>query len=295
MPPTRVCRSERGGPCTRESPTRFEREFDPEETGGLLSLHFFLAGDLERGVAVRATGGGSCGRAVRASGGGAALSASDRGRHPPWRASRSAGDRRSLSSAHRGPDPVRRAACRRRGEREGDAIWKDDPVESGRALLKRGKIQSRLQTFSRAFWWIARSRSVLAASDQPEAGTRRGRRGGVLRGDLNRLGRTTESARWAHRAVEEAEASGNQRALAESFDLLDTINMEAGEPIGEYWDRAFEIYRSDRRPAARRSAWLRTRASVSRRKAASTKRWPRTSDRESSRSRSATCTPLRSR
>jgi tetratricopeptide (TPR) repeat protein len=206
-----------------------------------LSLHYFLAGDLERAwpFALQA--------AVRAEEQFAHQEAAQLYRRAIDAASRlpSVSDA-EIGNLYRGLSDalIRYGELRAADEASSKELRyrKNDPVEGGRALLKRAKIQSRLQTFSRALWWISRSRSVLADSDQPEAGAVAADAAAFYAVTLNRLGRTTESARWGHRAVEEAESSGNQRALAESFDLLDSINMEAGEPIGEYWDRAFEIY-----------------------------------------------------
>jgi tetratricopeptide (TPR) repeat protein len=221
--------------------SRFESEYNPEETGGLLSLHYFLAGDLERAwpyarqAAVRAEEQFAHQEAAQLY-----RRAIDAAARLPRISQAEVGDLyRALGDAL-----IRYGELRAADEASAKELryQKDDPVQSGRALLKRAKIQSRLQTFSRALWWISRSRSVLAGSDRPEAAAVAADAAAFYAVTLNRLGRTTESARWGRRAVEEAEASGNQRALAESFDLLDSINMEAGEPIGEYWDRAFEIY-----------------------------------------------------
>ncbi len=221
--------------------SRFEAEFNPDEAGGLLSLHYFLAGDLERAwpyarqAAARAQEQFAHQEAAQLY-----RRAIDAANRLPTVSEGEVGDLyRGLSDAL-----IRYGELRAADEASAKEIKyrKNDPVEGGRALLKRAKIQSRLHTFSRALWWISRSRSILAKSDQAEAVAVAADAAAFYAVTLNRLGRTTESARWGHRAVEEAESSGNQRALAESFDLLDSINMEAGEPIGEYWDRAYEIY-----------------------------------------------------
>ena len=220
---------------------RFEAEYNPEETGGLLSLHYFLAGDLERAwpyarqAAVRAEEQFAHSEAAQLY-----RRAIDAAARLPSVSEAEVGDLyRGLSDAL-----IRYGELRAADDASAKELRyrKNDPVEGGRALLKRAKIESRLQTFSRALWWISRSRSVLAGSDDPEAAAVAADAAAFYAVTLNRLGRTTESARWGRRAVEESESSANKRALAESFDLLDSINMELGEPIGDYWDRAFELY-----------------------------------------------------
>ena len=86
---------------------------------------------------------------------------------------------------------------------------------------------------------------MVAAGGGARGAIDRGRRRRVLRGDA-RAARPNwgESAKWGQIAVHEATACGDQRALAEAYDVLDTVNMDTGSQTGEYWDQALEIFES---------------------------------------------------
>ncbi|MEX0985001.1 MAG: adenylate/guanylate cyclase domain-containing protein [Actinomycetota bacterium] len=233
---------------------RFEREFDPEETGGLLSLHFHLAG--EHAEAYRYARAAAARAAAQSAHQESALlygRAIDAGTRLPDVTDREIADLyRAMSESLFRTGELRAATEASAGDLRHRV---GDPVESGRALLKRARIQSRLQTFSRALWWISRARTVLAQSDTPEAVSVAADAASLYAVTLNRLGRTREAARWGRRAIEEAEASGNERALAEAYDILDTTNMESGQPTGAYWDRALEIYGRLRDLSAQQVIW----------------------------------------
>jgi len=220
---------------------RFEREFNVEESGGLLSLHYFLAGDNQRAWGyARAAGKRAADQYAQQEAARLYRRAIDAAQRLPGFDEVTLADLyESLTEAlfGSGDFPGAAEACssvyRHRGK---------DRVGQGRALMKRANIEARLQTYSRTLWWITRTRSVLADSDAPEAKAIAASAAAYYAAILDRLGRTTESMGWAERAVEEAEASGSRQALAEAYDILDVVNLDLGRPSGTYWDKAIAIF-----------------------------------------------------
>ena len=220
---------------------RYETEYNPEETGGLLSLHYFLAGEYEQAWPY-ARMAGERAAAQFASQEAAKLfqRAIDAVRrlqdvpnglvadlyHALVEALIASGDFRSAS-----------AACATEAR-----YRKDDPVGLGNVLLQQAKIQARLDTYSRALWWLTRSRTVLATTDAPGAKPVAANAAAYYAASLMRLGRGAASKRWAEQAAAEAQACGDQAALAESYDVMDMVNFVSGEPAGRYWDKALAIY-----------------------------------------------------
>ncbi len=119
---------------------------------------------------------------------------------------------------------------------------KHDAVGRGKALFQQGRIQSRLGTYSKSLGWLTRARSALATTDVPEAKPIAAAVAAYYAATLTRLGRIADSRRWAQIAAKEATACGDKEALADAYDVMDTVNLVSGQPTGEYWDRALALY-----------------------------------------------------
>ena len=113
---------------------------------------------------------------------------------------------------------------------------KDDAVGLGKALLQRAKIQARLETCSRALWWLTRARTVLARAEDREAKRVSAGAAAYYAAALMRLGGRGEPE-MARVAASEAQACGDKAALAEAYDVMDMVNFVSGEPAGSCWTR----------------------------------------------------------
>jgi tetratricopeptide (TPR) repeat protein len=193
------------------------------DEAGVLSLHFFHAGDLDRA----------------------------------WRYSRVAADRaeRVYANAEAADLYVRAltaAAWRHEGDRidagevaavseslgdvrvrlgdfeaAGDAyrvsrrLQPGDPVETARLMLKQALVPWRLGRFPQALRWLTRGIGALDGHDTVEAGRERARLfawKGVIK---QKQGHPTEAIEWCRRAIDEAEASGARDAQARAYYILD--------------------------------------------------------------------------
>jgi len=215
---------------------------DPGEAAGVLCVHFFHAGDLGRA----------------------------------WRYSRLAGDHakriyanvdaasfyeRALSAAgrYRGaaePDVAGVAESLgdvryRLGEFEaaGEAYRTSrrhlpaDPVEEARLMLKHALGPWRLGRYPQALRWLTRGLHVLEGHEEPPALRQRANlyaRKAVIR---QKQGNPLEAIAWCGRAIETAEASGAQEALAQAFYVLDWAYATMGRfEEAVYSQRALAIY-----------------------------------------------------
>ena len=223
---------------------RFESEVNTEESGGLLSLHYLLAGDhakawpFAEAAAERAATQYAHQEAAYLFR--RAIEAAQRVPNFPTAAMADLYER--LTQAFVDSGDFRAAAGASSSVRR---YRRSDPTGTARALLKRAMIESRLGSTSRALWWLSRTRSVLEGRDDAEARSVAASAAAYYASMLERLGRTTASARWGHLAVEEAGACGARIAMADAYDVLDLVNMDVGAPTGEYWQRALKIYEEE--------------------------------------------------
>jgi class 3 adenylate cyclase/tetratricopeptide (TPR) repeat protein len=221
---------------------RFEEEYDVEESGGLLSLHFFLAGDHEHAW-----------RYACAAGGRAATQFAHQEAAQLYR--------RALDASRRLPElPSEDVATIT--ERMGDAleaagefgrageVYSDarrlvhEPLAHARLLLKRSKLEERLGRFSQALRWATRARRVLEPIESPDAASQRALLDTWYATVLQAEGRTKSAIALAERAVDDAEAAGNIEALAgASFVLGWAYGVLGRSESRTYWERALEAYR----------------------------------------------------
>jgi class 3 adenylate cyclase/tetratricopeptide (TPR) repeat protein len=214
------------------------------DEAGVLSLHFFHAGDLDRA----------------------------------WRYSRVAGDRakrvyanaeaadfyeRALAaSSHRSRDRVGATEVAAVSESLGDVRVRlgdfesageayrssrrqqpSDPVEAARLMLKQALVPWRLGRYPQALRWLTRAIGVLEGQSSTEAVRERARLyawKGVIR---QKQGHPKEAIEWCRRAIDDAEPSGADDALAQAYYILDWAYAALGRfDEAVYSPRALAIY-----------------------------------------------------
>jgi tetratricopeptide (TPR) repeat protein len=224
---------------------RLEREQagDHDANAAVLSNHFALAGDHARAQRYALI---------------AASRASERFAHADaarlYRRAIDAGrglgaqaDGRALAEAweHLG-EALRRVgepAAASRALTEARRLVRDDPIAQARLLDRQAEVAERSEALSRAVRWLMRGLGVLDDLEGPEAMRTRAVLHSHLAGIRNRQGHWADAVRLCRRAIEEAEAVGELRALARACYSLDWALRESGHPEeANYSWRALEIY-----------------------------------------------------
>jgi tetratricopeptide (TPR) repeat protein len=113
---------------------------------------------------------------------------------------------------------------------------------AGRLLYRQSKIEERLGGNTRSLAWATRARTVLFRAEDPRARSLAAVVAAWYASVLQGLGRTRDSAKWARLAIVEGEPTGNHRALADAYDVLDTLNLMLGLPTGTYWEKALALF-----------------------------------------------------
>jgi class 3 adenylate cyclase/tetratricopeptide (TPR) repeat protein len=220
----------------------FESEFNPEESGGLLSLHYFLAGTYDKAwryanaAAKRAAdqfahqeAAQLYQRAIEASRNVEGLMDSDM-----ESAYEALGEARYKASEYARAAAAFGAAAKRTM----------DPLVKARLLLHLAWIEENLGRYPLALRWITRGLKMLSGVPGPEAGGQRSRLLQFRATILLAQGRAARAVEWAELAASEAEAAEDRVAMARAYDSLDWANVSLGKPSGEYWRRALEIYQA---------------------------------------------------
>jgi len=225
---------------------RLEREVveGVEEDPGMLSLHFFLADEHEKAWRYARVAGERAaavfanveaarylGRAVEAG-----------RRLPEVTAGELAAVHEARGDALDLAGEFRRAADAYTVARR---LVRDDPVNSARLSLKRSRIEEKLGKYPQALRWVTRGRKLLEGVDGAEAARERAQLGAWYATILQAEGRSSDAVRWAGRAIEEAQAAGEQDALARAYNALDWANLALGRPNGEHWRAALEIHEAE--------------------------------------------------
>jgi tetratricopeptide (TPR) repeat protein len=220
---------------------RFEATFDPAETGGLLSLHFFLAGKHEKALHYAKQAAQRAGdqfahheaaqlyqRAIDA-----------RRQIPGLPASEVADGYEALGNALYRANEYRRAAT----AFSAAAKWaRGDNIRLARMLLLRAWIEENLGRYPQALSCVTRGLKMIDGFEGQEAGGLRSQLQQFYATVLLAQGRPALAVRWADRAVEQARAVGDKKALARAYDSVDWSNLSLGQPSGDEWRRALEIY-----------------------------------------------------
>ena len=220
-----------------------EQAGDHDANAAVLSNHFALAGDHARAQRYALI---------------AARRASERFAHADaarlYRRAIDAGrglgreaDGRALAEAweHLG-EALRRVgepAAAIRALTEARRLVRDDPIAQARLCDRQAEVAERSEALSRAVRWLMRGLGVLDDLDGPEAMRARARLHSHLAGIRNRQGHWADAVRLCRRAIDEAEAVGELRALARACYSLDWALRESGHPEeANYSWRALEIY-----------------------------------------------------
>jgi class 3 adenylate cyclase/tetratricopeptide (TPR) repeat protein len=105
---------------------------------------------------------------------------------------------------------------------------RDEPLLVAQLLLKEAVVTSRAGGYTQSLRWTSHGRRLLERLDEVEANKKRARLSAWYAHIRRRQGRRAEAIRWARLAIEEAEASGEQEALASAYRTLDLSNVELG-------------------------------------------------------------------
>ena len=222
---------------------RFEAEYEPDETGGLLSLHYFLAGiydkawNYARAAATRAES---------------------------QFANREAAQlfQRAIDAARRLPDTPKgdiasvheeMGHCLRRAgiyQRAVDAFStarsqyaaSDDPLSQARVLLERSKVEDRLGRYPQALRWATRARTTIADIDTVEAQRQRAQIDAWYATVLQSSGRLADAIPWSTAAIALADEVDEPRALAQANFVLGWSDFLLGRPGIEHMEQAVAIY-----------------------------------------------------
>ena len=129
--------------------------------------------------------------------------------------------------------------------RHARALIKGDVLAEARIVLKQAAILSgpALARYTQALRWLKRAERLLEAENSIEAARLLAEMYGWRASVRNFQGRFRESVASCRLAIEEAERSGEQRALAHAYYLLDWAYVALGEPERAiYSQQALAIY-----------------------------------------------------
>jgi len=121
----------------------------------------------------------------------------------------------------------------------------DDAVAAARLMLKLARVQGWLDRYTNAMRWITKGLRVLDDVDGEAAARQRAELLSWYGRFCQEAGHQSRAITWCTRAVEEAEAAGEQVALAEALRVIDWAQEKLGkldEPVNS--ERALAIYQS---------------------------------------------------
>lgn len=119
----------------------------------------------------------------------------------------------------------------------------DDPIAQARLCYLHAKVAQVRESLTPAVRWLNRGLRSLEGIESSDATRWRARVHSFLAGVRNRQGRWSEAVRLCREAMSEAEAVGEQAALAHASYALDWALVESGHPDqAAYSWRALEIY-----------------------------------------------------
>jgi class 3 adenylate cyclase/tetratricopeptide (TPR) repeat protein len=222
---------------------RLEEEFDnPEESAGILSLHYFVAGEYRPAwryatvAAKRADGVYAYVEAARLY-----ARALEAGRRLEDVADK------ELAALHE--------ALGDSWNRAGDFPKATDAYTAARRLvagdslmlagllLKRSKIEESFGKCPQALRWAARARKALDGLTGPEAARLSAQLSAWYATVLQAEGRSTDAIRWAQRAIGEAEAVDDVEALGTGYFVMGWAYGDLGkEGVEPLYTRSLEAY-----------------------------------------------------
>jgi tetratricopeptide (TPR) repeat protein len=213
-----------------------------EEAAGLLSLHFHhagrhleswrysvAAGDHARRVYANVEAAEFYRRGIEA-----AKAVPEVGAHDIARVSEALGDVSEVAALYE------QAMAAYRSVRK---LAADNRNVVARLLVKEGHVRERTGRYADAVRFYGRAlRAAEELSERPAAAVRARLAVGYA-ATRYRQGKLRESVRWAKRAVPDAQAAGDQSALAHAYFLLDAALTDLGDPECEtYRNLALPLY-----------------------------------------------------
>ncbi len=118
------------------------------------------------------------------------------------------------------------------------------PLDEVRLLYRHARVAERRGGLTAAVRWVNRGLRALERLEPQDAQAWRARLGSVLAGIRMRQGRLNEAASLSRSAIDDAEATGELRALAHACYILDYSLIQTDRPAeATYSPRALEIYR----------------------------------------------------
>jgi class 3 adenylate cyclase/tetratricopeptide (TPR) repeat protein len=222
---------------------------DPEEAAGILSLHYFVAGEHQLAwtyasvAAKRAQDVFAYVEAARLYS--RALEAgrklSDIDRHDIAAVQEALGDSWNRASEFRKASEAYAAARR---------LVDGDSLAAARLLQKRSRLEERLGKYPQALRWAARANKALEGLTGPDAAREAARSSAWYATVLQAEGQTTEAVRWAERAAQQAEAADDPEALGAAYFVMGWAEGVLGKGGAEaFLQRSLEAYRrSGNRP-----------------------------------------------
>jgi tetratricopeptide (TPR) repeat protein len=103
-------------------------------------------------------------------------------------------------------------------------------------------MEEKLGRYPQALAWVTRARRLLADADGREVVSRSAQLSAWYATVLQAEGRTADALPWCERAVAEAEAAGDQEALAQAYNVLEWVDIMMGRSDGRHLRKALAIY-----------------------------------------------------
>ena len=211
------------------------------EHAELLSLHFYLAGDLERAWRY------STMAAERAEVAYANVEASRFFRRAieAGRRLRVAGEELSRTSERMG-DVLARAGLLEDAARaytEARRLDAADPIDESRLILKQAKLADKAGKLTASLHRLSRGLRLLHDAPDRDAAALRARLSATYSSVRAGQGRAADAIRWAERAIAEAETVGEREALAEALFMIAWTRVNQGK-LGQeaYFEQALSIF-----------------------------------------------------
>ena len=214
---------------------------DGAERAELLSLHFFLAGEMDRAWTYSTI-------------------AAERAETAYANIEASRFYRRAIESGRRlgvGSDDLLRMNERlgdvlnaaglleeaARGYAEARRLDGTDPIVEARLMLKQAKVADRAGKPASSLRWLTRALRLVEHDPEREASARRAQVIATYSTVRAGQGRSADAIRWAERAIDEAEAVGELDALAQAHYMIAWTKVNQGElGQGEHFERALSLF-----------------------------------------------------
>ena len=211
------------------------------EQAELLSLHFFLAGDMDRAWTYSTIA------AERAEAAYANIEASRFYRRAIETGRRLEVDTDELLYMNeRLGDVLDRAGLYEeaaKGYAEARRLDGTDPIVEARLMLKQARIADRAGRPAASLRWLTRALRLVEDDPERAAAAQRAQVIATYSAVRAGQGRSADAIRWAERAITEAEAVGELEALANAHYMIAWTKVNRGElGQGDHFERALSIF-----------------------------------------------------